>query len=247
MPRVTASKYLVTAGWDDVPHLTEARKAQMIAGTMPYLRDARSKGTPSLGAGAIYPISESEFVIPPMPIPEFWPKGYALDVGWKKTAALWGAWDRTSDIIYLYTDHYRGEAQPSVHASAIKARGDWMHGVIDPASRGRSQSDGQKLIELYGELGLDLSKANNQVEAGLYRVWERLSTGRLKVFSSMHNFLNEYRLYRRNEKGAIVKEHDHLMDCLRYIVASFEEKFTVRPVQQRFTNHDDSGDNYAGY
>ncbi len=53
MGQVTETKYTVMAGWDDVPHLDERTKRKLLASTQPYLRDARSKGIPSLGTGAI--------------------------------------------------------------------------------------------------------------------------------------------------------------------------------------------------
>lgn len=34
------------------------------------------------------------------------------------------------------------------------------------------------------------------------------------------NFLKEYRLYRRDENGKIMKENDHLMDAMRYYIVS---------------------------
>lgn len=232
MPEISASKYLVTAGWDDVPHLDERTKSELLSATPPYLRDARTKGIPSLGAGAIYPIDLSEIVIDPFQIPAYWPCMYALDVGWNRTACLWGAWDRSTDTVYLYTEHYRGQAEPSIHATAIKARGTWIPGVIDPAARGRAQKDGEQLIESYRALGLNLVPADNAVEAGIYAVWERLSTGRLKVFRTLQNWQNEYRLYRRDENGKIVKEFDHLMDCCRYLCMSIKQRAVVRPVER---------------
>jgi hypothetical protein len=60
----------------------------------------------------------------------------------------------------------------------------------------------------------------NAVEAGIYEVWQRLSTGRLKVFRGLGNFLSEFRLYRRDDKGKIVKKLDHLCDCCRYLCSS---------------------------
>lgn len=213
-------KALVMAGWDDVPHLGEKEKRRMLAETPPHLRDARSKGIPSLGAGAIYPVPETEIKVPDFPIPEHWVRLYALDVGWNRTAALWGAWDKDTDIIYLVSEHYRGQAEPSIHVNAIQSRGKTLRGVIDPAARGRSQRDGEQLLQNYKDLGLHLTLANNGVESGIYDVWQRLSSGRLKVFSSLSNFFTEYRLYRRDEKGRIVKENDHLMDDMRYLVAA---------------------------
>ena len=230
----------------DVPHLDEKTKAELLASTPPYLRDARTKGIPGLGSGAIYPIAESEFVVEPFKIPAFWPRAYALDVGWNKTACVWGAWDRSVGMLYLYTEHYRGQVEPSIHASAIKARGEWIPGVVDPAARGRAQKDGERLIEIYQNLGLKLVKADNAVEAGIYDVWERLSTGRLKVFSTMQNLLAEYRIYRRDEHGAIVKANDHALDAMRYLVRSGQAVAIVEPVKQIIESYRPA-DAEAGY
>jgi phage terminase large subunit-like protein len=217
---VKNDRAVVMAGWDDVPHLSADDKTRMLSECEPHLRDARSKGIPSMGSGAIYPIKEEDILVEPFPIPAHWPRGYALDVGWNKTACIWGAWDRDTDTVYLVQEHYRGQAEPAIHASAIKSRGTYMEGVIDPAARGRSQMDGTKLIDMYKKEGLKLHLAENAVEAGLYEVWQRLSTGRLKVFTSMSNFRSEYRMYRRDEHGKIVKKNDHLMDTMRYLIMS---------------------------
>jgi hypothetical protein len=120
-----------------------------------------------------------------------------------------------------------------VHAEAIKARGAWIPGVIDPAARGRGQIDGEQLLALYTELQLSLTLANNAVESGLYETWQRLSTGRLKVFRILQNWLREYRLYRRDDKGRVVKENDHLMDDTRYLVMSGQAVAIVKPAPQR--------------
>lgn len=245
MGEVTPSKYVVTAGWDDVPHLDEKTKAELLASTPPYLREARSKGIPSLGAGAIYPISEREIIVDPFKIPPYFPRVYGLDVGWKRTAAVWLAHDRSTDTVYAYTEHYRGQAEPSIHAAAIRARGEWIPGAIDPAARGRMQDDGKQLIEMYRNLGLRLGLAKNEVEAGLYSVWERLSTGRLKIFKTCQNLLLEYRGYHRDEKGKIVKEDDHLMDALRYAVLALDAAI-VEPVTKVGVDFN-AGDRTVGY
>lgn len=223
------TRHVVMATWDDVPHLNEAQKADLLASIPPYQRDARSKGIPQLGSGAIYPVGESEFLVDPFEMPVHWKHSYGMDVGWNRTAAVWSAHDTEADVLYLYSEHYRGQAEPAVHAQGIRARGEWIPGVIDPASRGRSQTDGHNLLSLYRDLGLKLVVANNSVESGLYEVWTRLSTGRLKVFRTMTNWLAEYRLYRRDEKGRIVKDNDHLMDATRYDVVSGVSIASFRP------------------
>lgn len=207
-----------SATWEQVPHLEADAKAELLASVPPHQRDARSKGVPSLGAGAIFPVPESEFTMAPFALPEYWPRAYGLDVGWNRTAAIWAAHDRDAGVVYLYAEHYRGQAEPSVHADAIRARGAWIPGAIDPAARGRGQIDGRALLQAYVDLGLELTPADNAVEAGLHAIWQRLSAGRLKVFTTCENWLAEYRLYRRDEVGRVVRQRDHLMDATRYLV-----------------------------
>ena len=142
---------------------------------------------------------------PDFALPNHWPRAYGMDVGWNRTAAIWGAFDRETSTSYLYSQHYRGEAEPVVHAEAVKSRGKWIPGAIDPASRGRSQSDGHQLLEMYQSMGLDLTPANNAVESGIYDVWTLLSAGKLKVFASCADWISEYRMYRRDDKGRVVK------------------------------------------
>lgn len=253
MPEISPSKYLVQATWDDVPHLDEQTKKELMAGTPPHLREARAYGAPSLGSGAIYPIPVSEITTQPFPIPPYWKRCFGLDVGWSNTAALWIAEDPTDKTRYAYAEHTRGEALPLIHAEAIKARGAWIPGAVDPASRGRGQADGRRLFTEYagtkdeGGLELNLHLAINDVEAGLYKVWTDLTLGRLKVFSSLVKLLAEYRIYRRDEKGHVVKKNDHLMDALRYAHMTFDKIAMVRPAILTDYKHIPAADKLAGY
>lgn len=216
---IVSNKAVVQAGWDDAVWLSEASKKQMLDDTPPYLRAARSKGIPAMGSGNVYPIPFEEICVAPFKIPDYYKRMYALDVGWNRTAVLWAAQDPDSETIYIYDEHYVGQQEPAMHAAAIRGRGEWLTGVIDPAARGRSQSDGQQLLHIYkNDLGLTLFPAKNEVEAGLAHVWQLLSTGKLKIFSHLSNFAKEYMIYRRDTNGKIIKEKDHLMDCLRYVV-----------------------------
>jgi Terminase RNaseH-like domain len=223
-------KSAVMVSWSDVPHLSEDQKKSILAGIPAWQRDARTKGVPQLGAGAIYQVPEADIRVVPFAIPKHWRRGYGMDVGWNRTAVCFFAIDPDTDTVYVYDEYYRGNQEPSVHAHAIQARGKWLPGVIDPAARGRSQKDGEKLLDQYQDLGLDVEIAINAREAGIYAVWERLSQGRLKVFATCSNFFAEYRLYRRDEKGNIVKTLDHLMDATRYYIMSGIDRSIVEPV-----------------
>lgn len=232
MPDAMDVRFAIQADWDDVPHLDEKSKKELYDALPPHQREARSKGIPVLGAGAIYPVDEDFIKVPDFIIPAHWPRSYGFDVGWNNTAAVWGALDRETDTGYLYACYKRGQAEPPIHAAAIKGRGDWIPGVIDPASRGGSQKDGEKLLNLYQDEKLILSLANNAVEAGILDVWTALSTGKLKVFRSLAPWFDEFRLYRRsdNGKGTIVKVNDHLMDCTRYWYRSGRGVAITKPI-----------------
>lgn len=217
------TKYLDMIGWDDVPHLqpphiTKEELDELEGSILPHQRQARRTGRPALGSGAIYPIDESTVLIDPIPLPKHWPRAYALDVGWRKTAALWGAWDQDANIFYLTHEYYVAEQQPIVHAHSIRSVGAWMTGAIDPAAEYSSQRDGAKLKQEYMDLGLKLVNANNAVSAGLLHCLTLMQGGQLKVFKTLTSWTTEFRLYRRDEKGKIVKTMDHLMDDMRYLL-----------------------------
>ncbi len=231
------SKFVIMASWDDVPHISQAEKLTLASSISPHELEARSRGVPALGSGAIYPVSESLVFVSSFPIPPSWPRVYGMDVGWNRTACVWGAYDAESDTIYLYSEHYVGKAEPSIHSDAIKARGAWIPGVIDPAANGRSQSDGSSLLETYISLGLDLMRADNGVDAGIQNVWQRLSSGRLKVFQHLTNWQQEFRIYRRDKNGKVVKDHDHLMDATRYLCMSGLDVASIQPDYDAYQEH----------
>lgn len=240
--------YTVNVTWEDVPHLSDSWKEQAESSYSPHEREARQKGIPSLGAGAIYPVPESDFVVSPFNIPDFWPKAYGLDVGWNKTAGVWAAIDPQTKVIYLYSEHYVGEQQPALHASAIKARGEWLWGAVDPRSDSRNQVDGTRLLDLYQEQGLNIAPADNSVEAGILAVYQGLSSGQIKVFTNLTNWIAEFRVYRRDEKGKIVKKNDHLMDATRYLIMTGLSLATVEPEEDEYNEISSSGRNsITGY
>lgn len=224
------AKWVCNLTWEDAPHLSKEDKDLLLGSYSPHERDARSKGVPQLGSGAIYPVVEEDVIIDFFELPPHWPRAYGMDVGWNKTAVIWGAYDKKSDCWYLYSEYYRGYAEPSIHADGIKARGTWMNGVIDPASRGKSQNDGDTLLQTYTDLGLVIAPANNAVESGLLEVFQRLSSGRLKVFTHLKNWLSEFRVYRRDQQGRVAqKQSDHLMDATRYLIMSGQSVLELPP------------------
>ncbi len=246
-------KFIVSATWDEAPHLSKEEKDELYAEIPPYQRNARTKGIPQLGAGAVYPIDEEEITfdertcenttcehyksdgyvvtlgkncekcphIKRFELPPYWPRAYALDVGWNCTAVMWMAYDKANDTIYIYKTYRQGEQQPHTHVAAIKAMGEWVPGLFDAGAQGRNMKDGTKLVDEYTNLGLHLYRTDDAVEAGITKVWLRMTTGRFKVFKSCWDFFREFRMYQRDEEGKIKnKSKFHLMDDARYLVLS---------------------------
>lgn len=213
-------KFVANVSWEDVPHLSAERKAALLSSYSQHERDARTKGLPSLGAGAIYPYPEDTYTINPFVIPSNWRRAYGLDVGWNVTSAVWGAIDPNTNTCYIYSEYYGIQNIPAIHTFAIKSKGEYIPGVIDPASLQKGQETGKRLFDLYQEEGLVLNEASNAVEPGIFIVSQYFAAGRLKVFNTCPKLLQELRLYHRDEKGQIVKKMDHGCDALRYLIVS---------------------------
>src|SRR5262249_32149997 len=137
----------------------------------------------------IFPLPDRSIVVKEFLIPDHWPRAYGLDIRWHSAAAIWGAHDPDSDVLYLYSEYW-GDADPAVHAAAIRARAEWIPGLIDPFANGRNRADGLRLTQIYGDLGLHLQHVDNSIESGILEVSQRMCSGRLKVFPSLAQYLH---------------------------------------------------------
>lgn len=222
------SRLIVSATWDDAIHLTPEARESLWNSIPPYARDARTRGIPQLGSGAIYPFAESSIRVPDFDLPRHWPRAFGFDCALAgTTAAAWGAIDRETQTVYIYSVYKRSQAETAVHAEGFKARGAWIPGAGDAADI--LDHDRTQFLSLYRRHGLDVEIADKSVEAGIQDVYDRLSAGTLKVFASCHQWFEEFRLYRRDEKGRIIKANDHVMDGSRYLIRSGLRRAKVKP------------------
>lgn len=216
------------ADWQDVPHLSDEAQADLMQSIQPYQREARMRGIPTLGAGAIYPFSESDISVEDFDIPKAWPKGFGLDCALSGTTAMvWGAWDRQNDIIYIYSVYRRSQAETAVHVDAIKARGLWIPGVGDAS--GIIDTDRNTFLDKYKLHKVNIDLPDKSVESGISSVYDRLSAGKVKIFRSCRPFYEEFRLYNRDKKGKIIKANDHILDAFRYLIHSGLQRMKVQP------------------
>ena len=213
---ISKSKWLEQAGWKDVPHLSEEEIGYMVESTPPYLLPARQYGDPVVGIGRIYPFDINKILIDPFPHPPHWPKVYGFDPSQNLTAALWAMVDEINDVRYIFGEYYAAHNLDRLHSQSIMLRGDWVPGVADPACQQKRQ-DGIRTLQAFRTLGLNLTIGDNAVQAGIQAVIDLITTGRLKIFSTLQYLRMEFNGYRRDKHGKIVKMNDHLMDCLRYL------------------------------
>jgi phage terminase large subunit-like protein len=219
---INETKHLTHLTWDDAPHLSEATKKELIEMYPVYIRDARTKGLPVVGEGAVYPIAEEKVFIDPLPfpVPDHWKRYFSLDFGWKDpTAITWHAIDPDSGIDYQYAEHYLSEAPVGTHAEIIKAQnkiaGFMIPGVCDPSGGGRSIVDGVQARQMYmTDYGIPMVSADNAIETGIAKTYQAMINGKLKVFTTCPFTRKEFRTYSRFKAG--FKGADHAMDTLRY-------------------------------
>lgn len=220
------SRFTTFIGWADIPYsvLSEERRKKLRSQYPANELKARTEGIPHIGSGMVYPVAEEEISVEPFEIPDSWPRAFALDPGFKgKTAGLWGAWDEDSDTIYFYSEHYVGLQEPAVHVDAFRRRpgGRKIPCIIDPS--GANQNDGKRTKQFYAEAMHALNPdwpivdAQKSITTGIMEVYSRMTSGRLKIFSTCRNWFTEFRQYHRDDHGKIAPTPDHLMDDSRYL------------------------------
>lgn len=170
------------------------------------------------------PVSVSTVVVPSFVLPAHWPRVYALDVGPERVAVVWGAIDEAGDVLYAYQEHIGALSAPSLHGPAIRSRGDWLRGIVDPTAHKRQRDDMAMFLATWRGLGLKLRPVDDPGEAGHVALAERLATGRLKIMDTLHATSAAYSAYRRDDAGKLVA--DPLMDCLR-LLASVGPRFAT--------------------
>jgi hypothetical protein len=152
-------------------------------------------------------------------LPKFWPRVWALDIDRANASVLWAAHDREADTIHIYSEMIVPRYDLTRVADAIRVRSRGYPGLFDHLARGRSQQEGQRIIQALLDLHLDVFTPQVDPDAAVAEVTHRLATKRLKVFgASCPQWLAQYRSYRRNKDGDIVEESDGLMRAMDLLV-----------------------------
>ncbi len=213
---------------DEAEHIPNEAKRVIEAQYKDYEREARTKGVPILGSGKVFPYTEDSIKVPPFEIPKHWAVLGGMDFGTDHPfAAVKGAHDTETDAVYITDCYAESGRMPYAHASAIRkwgCRWAWPH---DGLQVQRDRGKGLQLRQMYTDEGLDLisewaqypDDRGNSLEESIADMKTRMETGRLKVFSHLERFFEEYRYYHRKD-GIIVKERDDVISAVRYLLMS---------------------------
>jgi phage terminase large subunit-like protein len=222
---------------EDAEHYTPEQRAAIIASYPAHEREARTKGIPTMGSGRIFPLAEEAITVSPFQIPPHWAQICGIDFGTgHPSAAVRLAWDRDDDIIYVLACHRAKGQTPILFVPSVKPWGTWLpwswpHDGLQHDKGG----GGEQLAAQYRDQGLNMlprqathppgkdangaekeeGTGGNSVEAGLMDMLDRMQTGRLKVFSNLADWFEEFRMYHRKD-GKVVKIDDDLMAATRY-------------------------------
>jgi hypothetical protein len=218
-----AGRHIVTMTIDDAEHIPASKRAAIVAGYLPHERDARARGIPMLGSGAVFQIPESMLMEPAIEyLPEFWTKLWTMDFGIAHPfAAVLMAWDKDADVLHVMHTIRMPDGQPIHHAKAMKSIASnipvgWPHD-----GNNREKGSGEVLARLYKNEGLLTTPTHMtwpdggvSVEAGIMEMQQRMTTGRFKVANHLGDWFEEYRLYHRKD-GLIVPVKNDLLDATR--------------------------------
>ena len=204
---------------DNAKHLKKEDIERLLEGMSDSEKKARRHGVATIGSGKIFNFAEEEYTIEPFEIPAHWRRLGGLDVGLTHpTGAVMAAYDDDSKTVYI-TNEYRVQNKTAIdHSAHLKHWG--VKFMTDPSAFSRQIGSGVSTASIYEDEGLDLKRANNDVDAGISEMRRLIGSGRLYIFSTCQMLLKELRTYRTKEtsdgKSKIVKTNDDLVDTCRY-------------------------------
>jgi hypothetical protein len=215
----------------------------MILSYRAHERDARTKGIPMLGEGAVFPVPDEDIRVDPFRLPDHFARLKGCDFGIDHPAAgVEIAWDRDMDVVYVIDCYRKAGETTGYHAAWFNKAGkripvSWPHDGMN-----REKSGGITLADHYRKAGVNMlpksaryprqpgekhEKGGAQpVEPIVDEVLERMLTGRFKVFSSLSLWFEEKRSYHRKD-GRITDRRDDILKATFYAVMML--RYSVAP------------------
>ena len=222
--------FVIEASMYDNPHLSKEEIELALADLTKEERESIEYGRPAHFEGKFYDEFNIGLVTDPPSRDHV--KGQSIvvgiDPGLRRTAVVWIAFDNDNSALAfaeLYpADMIVPDVAKLIHAKNTEWGVDPDYYVIDPSARNRSMDTGENIESAYMREGISAIHGQNERSAGIMEVKRRLQQKGLMVSSECRNLIWEFPRYRKDENSAdefaAVKEHDHLLDALRYVCMS---------------------------
>lgn len=198
-------------------------------------------------AGLVYPEFES-CLIDPAPLDTLRIQRYfaGTDFGFHNPSAVIFAGQDFDDTLWVFDEVYGSRMTDDDLILKVRAK-ERDHGLKTKIEGYWCDSEAAGSIEKFRRADLPARKAIKKIDLGIRAVSARVRTGRLKVFRTCGNLVREAGLYRYHteEEQKVptdnpVKEHDHAMDALRYLVAGVDRpRDTTQPITWRPKTEDE--------
>jgi len=234
--------------FENIRHLSDEEKQAFILSIPESEREARLYGRANFrGAGLVYPVDPSVYVIEPVCPGTDWRKIAGMDIGTVDgTAGVWIAEDPMTRILHVYDEYFAttndvpavvSSADPSaivegfyrMNAINFQQRGYGVP-VAWPHDGGKGAAYQRPTISIYrDECGLNMipepvTLRQGTLEDGIAKVLNLLQTGRMKIHRNCHKLLKAMQNYQRDTDGSIKRHQpDHLPDALRYGTIMFDQ------------------------
>lgn len=236
MDEPTKDQFFMQKGWSDAPHITKEKEERMLELYPTHQRNMRSKGTPMLGHGRIYDLSEDFLTCDDPGMPDHWYVIDGMDFGWDHPQAhIRLLEDRDNGCFYVTRSWKEREQSANEAWGATKL---WSEGVptawpSDGLQGEKGRDDNKVLRDHYIDAGFTMldehatwPEGGVGVEAGLYEIADLARKGKFKICFSLRKVLDEILQYHRDSRGKIVKSMDDLLDAIRY--AYMMRRFAIR-------------------
>lgn len=198
------------------------------------LREAWLDGNWDMLAGRYFTdFDRNVHVVEPFKIPSHWRLYRAIDYGLDCLAVVWVAVDEL-DCCYVYREYAEPDKIISVGCEEVLALSEgenYAYTVAPGDLWARSQESGKCKADLFREAGLNLTRGNNDREAGWLAIGDLLrvrgggSCG-LKIFSSCQKLIEHLPSLQRDKRhptDCMTEPHEitHLPDALRYFALAY--------------------------
>lgn len=147
----------------------------------------------------------------PHPVPSRYIRAFAVDFDDTHFCAVWMAADRATQTMYFYEEFTSPRTDLAIHAEQLRARGKWIPGLFEPEARDRTVEAGGELAGRLASNGVEIYGIKMDLTAGVARMSEQITRGRLKVYDNLVDWPIAYQNYQRDMEGRLPSTDDHLM------------------------------------